>query len=285
MASFGENLRREREMRGVTLQEISAASKISVRFFQALEVDDFSKLPGGIFTRSFIRAYARYLGLDEESVLAEYQLIAPPQADFDLKRLTHPKPMLVQESSRAPFLGLLVAAAMLVSGYALYRYSHRVAETQGNASNPVRFATAPSSEASQSPEERSLARASTATRTVPATGSSSAAGAGSQTLPGHSGLGPTPARGGEGDSGLVLQVAATERAWVAVESDGRTTLQRVLNPNEIETLKARNSFDVTTGNAQGIILTLNGETLKPLGRRGEVRSIHLTHDDLKNPVP
>ncbi len=52
MASFGENLRREREMRGVTLQEISAATKISGRFLQALEAEEFAKVPGGVFTRS-----------------------------------------------------------------------------------------------------------------------------------------------------------------------------------------------------------------------------------------
>ena len=51
MATFGENLRREREMRGVTLEEISDATKIAVRTLAALEADDFSKLPGGIFTR------------------------------------------------------------------------------------------------------------------------------------------------------------------------------------------------------------------------------------------
>jgi len=53
----------------------------------------------------------------------------------------------------------------------------------------------------------------------------------------------------------------------------------------VRTLRAKNSFDVTTGNAQGIILTLNGETLKPLGRRGEVKKVHLTRDDLKNAGP
>jgi hypothetical protein len=87
------------------------------------------------------------------------------------------------------------------------------------------------------------------------------------------------------DRDLVLQVAATERTWVAVDADGKTVLQRVLNPNEVENLKAHNAFDVTTGNAQGIVLTLNGETLKPMGRRGEVKSIHLTHDDIKNTAP
>ena len=87
------------------------------------------------------------------------------------------------------------------------------------------------------------------------------------------------------DTDLVLQVAATDRAWVAVDADGKTVLQRVLNPNEVETLKAHKSFDVTTGNAQSVILTLNGETLKPLGRRGEVKTVHLTREDLKNSAP
>jgi hypothetical protein len=84
---------------------------------------------------------------------------------------------------------------------------------------------------------------------------------------------------------LVLQVAATERAWVAVDADGKTVFQRVLNPDEVQTLKAHKAFDLTTGNAQAVILTLNGETLKPLGRRGEVKSLHLTHEDLRNSAP
>jgi cytoskeleton protein RodZ len=84
---------------------------------------------------------------------------------------------------------------------------------------------------------------------------------------------------------LTLQVAATERSWVAVEADGKTVLQRVLNPNEVQTLQAKETFAVTTGNAQGVILTLNGETLKPLGLRGEVKSIRLSRNDLKNPAP
>ena len=87
MASFGENLRREREMRGVSLEEISSATKISLRFLHALEEEDFAKLPGGIFTRGFIRAYAKYLGLDEDRVLAEYQMVAQPRSDVDLSRL------------------------------------------------------------------------------------------------------------------------------------------------------------------------------------------------------
>jgi cytoskeletal protein RodZ len=72
MASFGENLRRERELRGVSLREISEATKISMRFLQALEQDRVNILPGGIFPRAFVRQYARYLGLDAERYVAEF---------------------------------------------------------------------------------------------------------------------------------------------------------------------------------------------------------------------
>jgi len=72
MPSFGENLRRERELRGVSLREIADDTKISVRFLQALEQDRVDVLPGGLFRRTFVRQYARYVGLDAERVVAEF---------------------------------------------------------------------------------------------------------------------------------------------------------------------------------------------------------------------
>jgi cytoskeletal protein RodZ len=71
---FGEQLKREREMRGVSLEEISAATRIAPRFLEALENEQWDQLPGGAFNRGFIRSVARYLGLDEESLVAEYAL-------------------------------------------------------------------------------------------------------------------------------------------------------------------------------------------------------------------
>jgi cytoskeletal protein RodZ len=70
--TFGEYLKREREMRGVSLDEITAATRIATRFLQAIEDEHWDQLPGGVFNRGFVRAVARYLGLDEESTVAEY---------------------------------------------------------------------------------------------------------------------------------------------------------------------------------------------------------------------
>ena len=70
--SFGERLRREREMRGVSLDEIAHTTKIGTRLLKALEDEQFELLPGGIFNKGFVRAYAKYLGIDEEQAVAAY---------------------------------------------------------------------------------------------------------------------------------------------------------------------------------------------------------------------
>jgi cytoskeletal protein RodZ len=292
-------------MRGVSLEEISSATKISIRFLEAIEREDFSKLPGGIFSRSFIRSYARYLGLDEERAVAEYQLAAHPQVDFDLHRMPAGSARAGRQSSRTPLIATLVAVVLLAGGYVLFRYSRRAAEapappppvpqaTAKPAAPPAVPAPTATGEATAVPGASPTVGQVTpgaAPSTVPRVAPGPAATPSPQEVP-AAGLSPaTPSSPPTGnppgtkpaaDTELVLQVAATERAWVAVDADGKTVFQRVLNPDEVQTLKAHKSFDLTTGNAQAVILTLNGETLKPLGRRGEVKSLHLTREDLKN---
>src|SRR5258707_13937901 len=72
VASFGERLKQEREKRGMTLEEVSGVTKVSVRNLRALEQEKFDQMPGGIFNRGFVRAYAKHLGLDDDQVVADY---------------------------------------------------------------------------------------------------------------------------------------------------------------------------------------------------------------------
>jgi cytoskeleton protein RodZ len=285
MASFGENLRREREMRGVSLQEISAATKISVRFLQAMENEQFDQIPGGVFTRSFIRTYAKYLGLDEDQVLAEYRLAVPSSAEFDLSRQMVSTPDSQPSRARGPAGALLLATVLLGGGYFLHRYARRASEPQASpapatapASSP---ASGPASNSSSPPvaeptkvDSAPVPEASGSGKAQPASARMTAAG-----------IEETPPTVSSPLDGLILQIAATEQAWVAIEADHKTVLQRVLEVGEVRSVRARESVDVTTGNALGIVLTLNGETLQPLGRRGEVKSIHLTRSDVKKPSP
>src|SRR5687767_6466278 len=72
LASFGEELRREREIRGISLKEIADATKISKRFLEALERNDHRTLPAPVFTRGFVREYARYVGLNADEMVNRY---------------------------------------------------------------------------------------------------------------------------------------------------------------------------------------------------------------------
>jgi cytoskeletal protein RodZ len=73
MPTLGEELKRRREERGTSLNDISEATRIGTRFLKAIESDSFSILPGGIFTRSFIRAYAKQVGMNEDEAISLYQ--------------------------------------------------------------------------------------------------------------------------------------------------------------------------------------------------------------------
>ncbi len=282
-------------MRGVTLEEISAATKISVRFLKSIENEEFSRLPGGIFNRSFVRAYARYLGLDEDPLVEEYRLAARARGEADPDQLSTPKTYSRRERhSRHTLLGGVIAVVLLIAGYALWRYSHRPLQTSSAATRQVAaLKSSPGSHsAANHPVSPDTSASTPAAETGPAASSTpfsaqptGSGPAGQGVLAATSAVAPAPPKlpaitdyGGK----LVLQIATTERSWVAIDSDGKTVMQGIMDPNEVKTFKADNSFDVLTGNAQGVILTLNGQTLKPMGREGEVKQVHLTWDSLKN---
>jgi cytoskeletal protein RodZ len=133
MGSFGDNLRRERELRGVSLRDIAESTKISVRFLQALEEDRIDLLPGGIFPRAFVRQYARALGLDAERSVAEFLYahggFRPEPPAPTPRRRRRPMP-------RAPF----VVMALVVSGVVL---THARGGTERDGRGPSATMPAP----------------------------------------------------------------------------------------------------------------------------------------------
>src|SRR5919108_1159120 len=74
---FGGKLRAARERRGVSLRQIANATKISVSVLEALERNDISRLPGGIFGRAFVRSYSVEVGLDPEQTIQEFMARFP----------------------------------------------------------------------------------------------------------------------------------------------------------------------------------------------------------------
>jgi len=138
---FGERLKRERELREVTLDEITSATRIGPRFLLALENEEWEKLPGGVFNRGFVRSIARYLGLDEEELLAEYDLAHAPQIQADSEQKDDRIPSPPRWFPFVLLLGvLLLLAALIAGGFYGWRYHKaRRARNSSASSMPTRI--------------------------------------------------------------------------------------------------------------------------------------------------
>src|SRR3974390_434475 len=141
--TFGESLKREREMRGVTLEEISAATRIATRFLRAIETEEWDQLPGGVFNRGFVRAVARYLGLDEENTVSEYVLAIGDRPSVPV--WTGSPPVVAPEThylawviAAILFLALLAAAWFGTRRFLAWRAAKRSAQATsvGDAQSP-----------------------------------------------------------------------------------------------------------------------------------------------------
>jgi cytoskeleton protein RodZ len=248
--NFGERLKRERELREVSASEITSATRISGRFLQALENEDWAKLPGGIFNRGFVRAIARYLGLDEESLLAEYDLAHGEQ------KIEAPAPYenaIPRPSKWIPILGILVflgiLAGLVYAGrYSLRRYSAHRAAKQSSASAALSQPQSPSS-----------------TPNILATDPSSTSSSPSRSL----------------TSSLDLSVSASAATRVRIVADGKILLDTELSAGETRHFSATQQFEVTAGDSSAVLLELNGQAMPPLGAPGASGTIVLSQKDLR----
>ncbi len=128
MPSFGEHLKRERELREISLREISDETKISYRYLEAIEEDNEAKLPAEVFVKGFVKSYASYIGLDPDEAMLRYQEYKKTK---DISRESQPAGMdhpAYSDDRRktAPVLwgliALFIAAGLLVLGYGLFRW-------------------------------------------------------------------------------------------------------------------------------------------------------------------
>lgn len=113
--TIGEKLRLAREESGVSLRDISDQTRISMRYLEAIESDDYKRLPGGIFNKSFIKAYARYIGYDEKEAMESYLATLRQKGESEDEVLTAPKSLVYTDanSSRSPLVTLLLAILIL----------------------------------------------------------------------------------------------------------------------------------------------------------------------------
>src|SRR5437867_652511 len=116
-ATIGEQLRLAREGRGIPLREISDQTRISMHYLEAIESNDYKRLPGGIFNRSFVKAYARYVGYDEKEAIEGYTRYMRDSGDTGEEVATTPYHSKVYtdnaSATRSPLLTVVLAIVIL----------------------------------------------------------------------------------------------------------------------------------------------------------------------------
>jgi cytoskeletal protein RodZ len=258
-SDFGGKLREARERRGISLRQIANATKISVGVLEALERNDISRLPGGIFGRAFVRSYAVEVGLDPEQTIQDF--IA--QFPHDSVTAGHPTSAQIEdneavESDRrtaSTFLRLILIsvpiATLVVYLSASGRFSRRNHAPEPN--QPKAVTPAPEVPAAADP--------------VP-TPSPSPAVTPSPT--------PKPAER------LTVAVTATRACWVSARVDGQLRLERLLEEGERQTLDVKRDLVLKAGDAAAITLTINGAAAKPLGGEGEAVTVRINPANFKS---
>jgi len=302
LPSFGEKLKLEREKRNITLEEISSSTKISTRMLNALEEEKFNRLPGGIFNKGFVRAYARAVGLDEDQAVADYlqasgdaQPVRPEQARDESAAREEEQHRVnrleaISEPSSRPLPWGAFAVILLAIALALSLWSHRRREQERLAAHTPPPTTAVQSSGASSPQSNTTSSASgsgirpapvSATTAAPipaATSSQKTPSPASQKPPSAAGTPATPtvatptaATAPPGEFTVVIR--ARELSWISVTVDGKSTPSELLEAGSEFTLHGRKQVVVKVGNAGGLDFRLNGKKLEVGGEFGEVKTV------------
>jgi cytoskeleton protein RodZ len=292
MMSVGETLRQQRLRRKVQLQEVSEELKISARMLEAIEADDYDKLPGGVFAKSFVRQYAGVLGLDEEEVATQFEQavrspeltrleelrrpsVAAAMPRMDERRFSSGRPRSI-----LPSLIAVVVVMLICSGvYGWWQRNRQLAATrpQTPRATAARRAAPPPAARTQQPSAPIQPQPAVAT-----TAGGSAAPAAATAVPQPAAFQPgvpqplVPDTEPAGTGAVQVELVASEPVWVSVQRDGRSIFQGELKANEIRTVAANTEVTLKLGNAGGVTILLNGKPIPPPGPKGQVRTVQLT---------
>jgi cytoskeleton protein RodZ len=253
MSDFGGKLRAAREQRGLSLRQIAASTKISIAALEALERNDLSKLPGGIFSRAFVRSYAIEVGLDPDATVHEF--LERFQATPGVQPASPAG--ITQADGREEIQRRVVSVAVAVAlvavpiiGLALF-VSWRARQGDGGVS---------STPASASSSRDSIAPAPTA-------------------QPGTAAV--TPPRPPAMVPGVMtLELHPTGSCWVKLTVDGRPVFARLMAAGEKEIRPVRDEATIEIGDAGAFAFSIDGRPGKPLGQSGQVRTAHITRQTL-----
>lgn len=264
MEQFGARLRAAREARGRSLRDIAGTTKISVAALEAVERNDFSKLPGGIFGRAFIRAYAIEVGLDPDVTVKDFVAEVEMRERNAARRVRTPEVTLEdqvflerqRQAARLLRVGI-VALIIAIVAFAIWRtrplWSAAPAPEPTPSAAPARSDYRPPPPATPRP---SPPPAQSATPGVVAAAALSS---------------PAPA-----DSRLTVEFDLSADCWVQVSADGLVVLERVLKAGERQRFAADHEIALDIGNAGAFNWSINGKPAKPLGKAGTHKQAHIT---------
>ncbi len=228
MPSLGEELKKAREERGVTLRKISESTHIGMPFLQAIENDTYDALPGGIFNRSFVRKYAKHVGLDEEQVVARYdQQLAEKGGEPQKTSASYIDGFDERSSSGRFWLPALIFMILCAGAYAAYQYS-------------VTTSDAVVAEATPTP-----------------------APAPAGTPPPNESPSPNPLVNPGGASELRLRIAATNGdCWTRIRVDDQSPQEKTLRSGEAIDFVASQKLTIDLGNVSAVSAEINGRLMK-----------------------
>jgi cytoskeleton protein RodZ len=270
---FGEHLKRERELRGVSLDEIAAATRIKTSFLEALENGRWNELPGGAFNRGFVRATAHFLGLDEDGMVAEYAL--ETAGESQAKVPSQPSGAMPRDY-RPALMAVSALLLLLVGGgwFAHHQISVRRQKRTAAAIAPVGTNVAAPANAPVTDGAKPVA-AATSTSPDPSPNQ----------LPPATGPIANPEPSAPEPLKLRLETSKTIR--IQVMGDGKLLFKGGLHSDDPKNFQAREGFEVISNDAGLVKLQLNGETIPFSGTSGRHgSSIALSRKDLKaHPAP
>jgi cytoskeleton protein RodZ len=292
LSSFGEGLKREREKKKITLDQVAVSTKIGVRMLRALEEQKFDQLPGGIFNKGFVRAYARYLALDEEKAVADYLVASTPansapQEDLELRAMADQKDRERQRQARltrdVPWGWVAIILLLVALGLSLWglrpgreaqsgkaavpetptQHDAQIAEVvtkDSSASSAVAAAT-------QGPVKDTSARS--ATIRSDATEPASSGSIDESDFPSEK----TVSRSIPASKTFTVLVTANESSWLSIAADGKEIFTGTLIAPGVQLVRAKQSITVRAGNLGGLDVDFNGKRLPPQGKQGEAKTL------------
>ena len=277
---FGEHLRRERELRGVSLDEVAAATRIKTSFLEALENGRWEELPGGAFNRGFIRATARFLGLDEDGMVAEYALETGTAVQ---NRPSDDSAGAMPRDYRPAIIVASIALLLIIAGAWLGHHLYWVHKQKRQAAAQAASAqtSAPDSAASSSPADGESPAPDAASMVSAAPAGNP--GASQPPVSAAKGAPPVAApKAAAVPDTLKLKVEASKKADVKILGDGKTLFKGRLHSGEPKVFEAKDSFEVTAGEAGRVHLQLNGQAVPFAASNGRKGAISLSRKDLKS---